>query len=95
MAGGMNLESFDQAIDLGNDLKEIVNQITESKNQMMSKVNALCDIWQSAASQHYNEEFTEVANKIDTLGEMAAQFSENVVNYAKEAQDLDARYANS
>ena len=93
MAGGMNLDSFDQAIDLGNDLKEIVNQITESKNQMMSKVNALCDIWQS--SQHYNEEFTEVANKIDTLGEMAAQFSENVVNYAKEAQDLDARYANS
>ena len=66
MAGGMNLDSFDQAIDLGNDLKEIVNQITESKNQMMSKVNALCDIWQSAASQHYNEEFTEVANKIDT-----------------------------
>ena len=53
MAGGMNLDSFDQAIDLGNDLKEIVNQITESKNQMMSKVNALCDIWQSAASQHY------------------------------------------
>lgn len=36
-----------------------------------------------------------MANKIDTLGEMAAQFSENVVNYAKEAQDLDARYANS
>lgn len=35
MAGGMNLDSFDQAIDLGNDLKEIVNQITESKNQMM------------------------------------------------------------
>ncbi len=95
MAGGVKVDSFEDAESMGNSLKEIVEQIINLKADMMSKVDSLCDAWQSAASQHYGEEFTAVAGKIDTLGEMATQLSDNVVSYMRDAAELDARHANS
>ncbi len=92
MADGiqMKYDAMDQA---SNDLTSIVSEIIANKNNMISKVDYLCETWNSAASQRHREEFETVSKNIDSLTGMVEELITSIRNYRADMEQLDQSYS--
>ncbi|MCH5261277.1 MAG: WXG100 family type VII secretion target [Lachnospiraceae bacterium] len=92
MADGIKM-SYSDMDTISGELNAIVGEIIGNKNQMISKVNTLCESWDSMASQRHQDEFTNVANNIDKLTTMVDELITSIKNYRADMESLDQSYA--
>lgn len=84
---------YSQMHDNCNLLKEIAQNILADKSEMISKVNSLCESWDSAASPVYQDDFATVATQIDKIEEMVTSLTNSIEDYIADMQALDDSYA--
>ncbi|MDE6389506.1 MAG: WXG100 family type VII secretion target [Lachnospiraceae bacterium] len=92
MADGIKM-SYSEMDAISDELHTIVDEIITNKEQMLSKVNTLCDSWDSAASQRHQDEFTNVAGNVDKLTDMVNELITSIKNYRADMEELDNSYS--
>lgn len=92
MANGLTMDYGDMH-DNCNLLKETAQNILYEKSEMISKVNALCESWDSAASPVYQEDFATVATQIEKIEVMVTNLTNSIEKYIEDMQALDHSYA--
>lgn len=92
MAAGiqMQYETMDQVC---NELKSIVSEIITNKDNMQSKVEFLCETWNSAASERHRSEFATVGDNINKLTDMVEELITSIKNYRADMEQLDQSYS--
>lgn len=92
MASGivMSYESMDL---ICNELTTVVGKLVEDKAEMMTKVNSLCESWNSLASEKHQDEFATVGTSIDNLTNMADELISSVKKYRADMEALDQSYS--
>ena len=92
MADGIKM-SYSDMDSISDELHAIVDEIIDNKGRMITKVNTLCDSWESAASQRHQDEFQNVAGNIDKLTEMVDELITSIKNYRADMEALDNSYS--
>ncbi len=92
MADGIKM-SYSEMDAISDELHTIVDEIITNKEQMLSKVNTLCESWDSAASQRHQDEFTNVAGNVDKLTDMVNELITSIKNYRADMEELDNSYS--
>lgn len=92
MADGIRM-SYSEMDAISDELHTIVDEIITNKEQMLSKVNTLCESWDSAASQRHQDEFANVAGNVDKLTDMVNELITSIKNYRADMEELDNSYS--
>ena len=92
MADGIKM-SYSEMDAISDELHTIVDEIITNTEQMLSKVNTLCESWDSAASQRHLDEFTNVAGNVDKLTDMVNELITSIKNYRADMEELDNSYS--
>lgn len=92
MANGLSMD-YDVMEQECGLLEGIAQNILTEKTNMISKVNALCEAWDSASSPVYQEDFATVAKQIESIEEMVMNLTSSIKSYVNDMRALDQSYA--
>ncbi len=86
MADGIQIK-YDDMDRVSEELTSIVAEMMSNKGSMISKVEYLCETWNSAASQRHRDEFEAVGKNIDKLTELAEDLISSIKHYRADIPD--------
>ena len=93
MSNGLSMNYTDMETYCG-EIESIAMDIFDSKANLISKVNTLCEAWDSLSSPVYQERFAAVGTEIDKIGELVNDLTHSIRNYINDMNQLDQSYAN-
>ncbi len=92
MTNGLNMDYGDMG-ECCTLIARIAEEILQQKNDMISKVQTLCDSWEAEASPIYREDFETVGKQIDSISELVNSLTTSITNYIADMQQVDGSYA--
>ncbi len=93
MSNGLSMNYADMEACCG-EIESIAMDIFDSKANLISRVNTLCEAWDSLSSPVYQDRFATVGTEIDKIGELVNELTHSIRSYINDMNQVDQSYAN-
>lgn len=80
---------YDELAQGAVELDQLADEINEQANTMKSKVQMLCDAWDSLAKSAYEEDFNMVSGNINQTTDAAKNLATALKQYAEAHKEIE------